>query len=218
MSNRTSSAAQAGRPIYSPQIETYDLALEPQPPAIAAAGKPEVLLSWMGQPGGVGGPTGAAGTSLFTNPYRFTPPLDAIEQLPISIWSTKSLVGRWSAEAASPLTAELVDKGERLLSGTIDVSEKLELTDAVLLYDRWAYPIRQWQPGGIIAIERQLVPQTAETYLRHAAVVDEKSGRGPYDRGSTNVDHIMEMLLFYELAGGEELHGLGCIATRPTSI
>ncbi len=109
--------------IYSPQIETYDLALQPRPPAVPGLAEPEVLLSWMGQPGGgMGGPNGAAGTSLFTNPYRFSPQLDAIERLPISIWSTKSLVGRWSAQATAPLTPHLVDHGDRLLTGTLEVA------------------------------------------------------------------------------------------------
>ncbi len=194
--------------IYSPQIETYDLALEPQPASIGTLARPEALLSWMGQPSGMGGPSGAAGTSLFTNPYQFTPQLDAIERLPISIWSTKSLVGRWSGEAASPLTSQLVDRGDRLLAGTLEVSDKLDLTDAVLIYDRWAYPIRHLQPGSTITVDKQLEPQTAETYLRHVTVFDEKSNRGPYDRSSTNIDQIMEMTLFYDLAGGEGYTGL----------
>ncbi len=52
--------------IYSPQIETYDLSLQPRPGAIAATDKPEVLLSWSGLPGGLGGAGGAGGTSPFT--------------------------------------------------------------------------------------------------------------------------------------------------------
>ncbi len=82
------------------------------------------------------------------------------------------------------------------------------MTDAVLIYDRWAYPIRHLQPGSTIAVDKELEPQTAETFLRHVTVFDEKSVRAPYDRSSTDIDRIMEMLLFYDLAGGELYTGL----------
>ncbi len=105
--------------IYSPQIDTYNLGLKPQPPALPLT-NPDVLLSWMGQGGGLGGANGAAGTSLFTSAYRFAPQLNALEDLPISIWSTKALVARWSGEASAPLTAKLFDRGDRLLVGTLE--------------------------------------------------------------------------------------------------
>ncbi len=78
----------------------------------------------------------------------------------------------------------------------------------MLIYDRWAYPIARLAAGGTLSVDKQLEPQTAETYLRRVTVQDEKSIRAPYDRSSADVKRIMEMLLFYELAGGEVYTGL----------
>ena len=164
--------------IYSPQIDTYDLALQPQPPAISLTGAPDVLLSWMGQPGGLGGANSAAGTSLFTSAYRFSPQLSAIERLPISIWSTKSLVARWTAEAVSPVTPHLVDRGDRQLAGTLEIGPGANWTDGVLFYDRWAYPLQGLAGGSTITL-REHEPQTAETFLRRVTVFDDKSVRAP---------------------------------------
>ena len=48
----------------------------------------------------------------------FSGQLDRMERVPIAIWSTKAFVGRWWAEGAGPIEAELGDNGQ--LVGTLD--------------------------------------------------------------------------------------------------
>ena len=129
--------------LYSPRIDTFDLiAARPIRAKSASTEKPRVLLSWMAVPGsGLSGVGRAAGSAMFTQPYDFSPQLDAIEHLPIAMWSTRSLVARWWAEAPSPLVAQLTDRGDHLLGGTLTLPAVWPLTDAVLIYDRWAYPL-----------------------------------------------------------------------------
>jgi hypothetical protein len=164
----------------------------------------EDLLSWMAVPGsGLSGVGRAAGAAMFTEPYDFAPRLDAIEHLPIAQWSTRSLLARWWAEAPSPCVARLSDRGDHMLGGTLQLPTVWPLTDVVLVYDRWAYPLRGASGGETIDVDRQLEPQTVETYFRHVTIFDEKSARSPYDRASTDLAQIVETMMFHGLIGGE---------------
>ena len=190
--------------LYSPRIDTFDLTLRTDPSEIRVSEEPRVLLSWLAVPGsGLSGVGRAAGSAMFTQPYDFAPRLDALEHLPIAMWSTRSLVARWWAEAASPLVADLTDRGDHMLGGTLELPADWPLTDAVLIYDRWAYPLLSRAGGETIDVERQLEPQTAETYFRHFTIFDEKSTRAPYDRASTDLAQILETMMFHALIGGE---------------
>ena len=140
---------------------------------------------------------------MFTQPYDLSPRLDAIERLPIAMWSTRSLQARWWAEAPSPLVAHLTDRGDHLLGGTLRLPAAWPLTDAVLIYDRWAYPLPAELAGETIDVDKQLEPQTVETYFRHITIFDEKSDRAPYDRASTDLAHILETMMFHSLTGGD---------------
>ncbi len=190
--------------LYSPRIDTFDLALRTDPSEIRVRQEPRVLLSWMTVPGsGLSGVGRAAGSAMFTQPYDFSPRLDAIEHLPIAMWSTRSLLARWWAEAPSPLVAHLTDRGDHMLGGTLQLPDIWPLTDVVLIYDRWAYPLQPGAGGETIDVDKQLEPQTVETYFRHITAFDEKSTRAPYDRASTDLTRILETMMFHALTGGE---------------
>jgi hypothetical protein len=190
--------------LYSPRIDTFDLALRTDPTEIEVSRPPRVLLAWMAVPGsGLSGVGRAAGSAMFTQPYDFSPRLDAIEHLPIAMWSTRSLQARWWAEAPSPLVAHLTDRGDHLLGGTLRLPAAWALSDSVLIYDRWAYPLASVVAGETIDVDKQLEPQTVETYFRHITIFDEKSARAPFDRTSTDLVRILETMMFHSLIGGE---------------
>jgi hypothetical protein len=188
---------------YSPKIDTFDLALRTDPTEVSPKESPRVLLSWLAVPGsGLSGAGRAAGSAMFTHPYDFSPRLDTIERLPIAQWSTRSLLGRWWGEASSPVTANLSDR-DHLLAGTLTLPAVWPLTDCVLVYDRWAYPLATRVGGDTIDIDKELDPQTVETYFRHLTRFDEKSSRGSYDRSSTDLVRILETMMFHDAIGGE---------------
>jgi Protein of unknown function (DUF1549) len=190
--------------LFSPRIETFDLSVATRPGEVGLKGDPSVLLSWMAVPGsGLSGVGRAAGAAMFTHPYDFSPTLDAIEDLPIAMWSTRSLLARWWSEAPSPVTAQLSDRGDHMLSGTLELPADWTLVDAVLVYDRWAYPLDGRTEGRTVDVDKQLEPQTVETYFRHITVFDEKSGWAPYDRASTDLVRVVETMMFHTLTGGE---------------
>ncbi|MGC8035315.1 hypothetical protein ACP3WA_24595, partial [Salmonella enterica] len=88
-------------------VEAYNLTYQLELPGKATLDKPQLLTSWMGLPGagfgGMSAPTGTA--SLFSSAYSFSPSRDALQQMPIAVWSTKGVIGRWSEESSSPIVA-----------------------------------------------------------------------------------------------------------------
>ena len=210
--------------IFSPDTELYNLSLQAGLPASArassadvppgqSAGKSanqpvdaEVLLSWMGLPGsGFGGMSQRTpSASLFNSSYRFSPGLSRLEDMPISVWSTKTLTARWLAKQPGLMSATLRDNGDRLLSGSIRNDSQLRLTEAVLVYDRWAFPLGTIEAGGSIALDGRIDPQTVDTYFKHVSIVDGRDMTRPYGTEDVNVPPIMEALMFYQATGGEK--------------
>jgi hypothetical protein len=200
--------------VFSPQIDTYDLSLTArdslgqaavaeQSPASAG-----VIFSWMGLPGsGFGGMDSAAGRgALFTEAYDFSRKLDRMDRVPIAVWSSKALVGRWWHSGAPQVEAELGNRNR--LVGTLKSRLELPLVDCVLFYDRWAYPLRQLKPGQSVDIETDLDPQRVDTYLRHVTMQADRNLATPYDRTSFDIPRIVEIMTSHELAGGEKYTGL----------
>ncbi|MBI3839083.1 MAG: hypothetical protein HY288_14275, partial [Planctomycetia bacterium] len=169
---------------------------------------PAVIFSWQGLPGnGFGGMNPpASNLPLFTQAYDFSRKLAGLERVPIAVWSTKGFIARWSALGADKIETHLSDKGK--LVGTLTSHLDTALEDAVLIYDRWAYPLRRLEPAQHIDIATQLDPQTVETYFRHVTVVGDRDVSRPYDRASFDVPRIVEIMSAHELAGGERYTGL----------
>jgi hypothetical protein len=192
--------------VFSPRMDPYDLSLRIE--AGSLCDPPEAIFSWQGLPGtGFGGMNGpASNMPLFTEAYDFSRTLDRLERVPIAVWSTKAFVGRWSAQGAGQIEARLSDKGK--LVGTLESHLNTTLEDAVLIYDRWAYPLHRLEPAQHIDIAAELDPQTVETYLRHVTVVHDRDISRPYDRASFDIPRIVEIMTAHELAGGERYTGL----------
>ncbi len=191
--------------LFSPRIDEYDVSLSVDSKTAAT---PKLLFSWLGLPGngfGAMNPPGGA-MPLFTEPYDFSDHLDGLQHVPMAIWSSKAFIGRWWNEGSGGIEAELSDKGK--LVGTLTSHLDAPLEDAVLIYQRWAYPLRQLKPGQFIEIETQLDPQTVETYLRHVRIEGDHNVSAPYDRASLDVPRIVQIMSAHELAGGEGYTGL----------
>lgn len=202
--------------LFSPKTDTYDLSLRP-PAAGGQPAAPEIIFSWMGLPGNgfggmdhgtkFGGVDPAAGRMpLFTEIYDFASKLDRMDRVPIAVWSSKAFVGRWWQRGESQIEAQLSDQGK--LVGTLTSHLNAPLEDSVLLYDRWAYPLKQFKPGQQIDIETGLDPQTVDTYLRHVTAQGDRNVALPYDPRSFDVSRIVEIMSTYDLAGGEKYTGL----------
>jgi hypothetical protein len=220
--------------LFSPRIDTYTLSLKPEAThAAAETNAPDspdagLLFSWFGLSGsGFGGldagraATGGLGTAsttlpLFTEPYDYSARLDRIEHLPIAVWSSRALVGRWWRQGSGAIEANLADDGR--LVGSISNRLDVPLTNAVLIYDKWAYVIREFAPGRQIDLEFDVDPQTVDTYLRHVTAIGDQKVARPYDQASFDVPKIVEMMTAHKLAGGKTYSGLANQYQRFTEL
>ncbi len=205
--------------VYSPENDTYNLSLKPE--LATGDSSLEVLFSWFGLPGGGFGGMDVKGTGvggvdtasqdlrLFREPYDFSGRLDAMDRVPISVWSSKAFVGRWWREgdrgAACGIEASLADDGR--LVGTLTSHLGTPLTNAVLIYGKWAYVIRELEPERKIDFD-SIDPQTADTYLRHVRVQNDRQIATPYDRASFDVPRIIEIMTAHDMVGGEKYTAL----------
>ncbi len=203
--------------LFSPEIATYDLSLVPAPAHRTAEDSAHdatsgVLFSWFGLSGtgfggmdSSGGATGGMGAAsrnlpLFSLPYDYSARLDRIRRVPIAVWSSKAFIGRWWGQATGGVEANLADDGR--LVGTIKNHLDVPLSGAVLIYDRWAYVIRDFAPGRQIDLAFDVDPQTVDTYLRHVTAQGDRQISAPYDQATFDVPRIVEMMTAQELAEG----------------
>ncbi|MCE9553600.1 MAG: hypothetical protein K8T91_09550 [Planctomycetes bacterium] len=185
--------------IFSPRGQAYDLTLASPGSRVA----PELLLSWFGLPGtALGGMESRATPPLAGQPYDISSNLDALDEVPIPVWSTKSFVARWTPQGSAPLSANVTPaKGglEGLLSGTVVNNSEAPLEQCVLLTKRWAYPLGTLAPKERLAIHDGLGPRAAQSYLTRRREADEA-----YDHLGTDAARILQVMSFYRTVGGQD--------------
>ncbi len=209
--------------VFSPAIATYDVAFEPRTaPSPAGAAESSIssgsLLSWFGLTGtgfggmdataGAGGGIGGASSNLplFSVGYDYNRTLDRLHGVPIAVWSSKPFVGRTWDSAPGGIQAELSDDGR--LTGTVRNKLSVPLTHCVLIYDKWAYVIRDFPAGRELDLAIDIDPQTVDTYLRKVTAVGDRKVAAPYNQAGFDVPRIVELMTAHELAGGKSYTGL----------
>lgn len=248
--------------LFSPRNAQYSLSLQPIWHGSHAEQSP-AHLSWLGLPGnalggmGDGSLSGSGGFSagaaadlpLFTEPYslsngefRARPSGDgsannpaSIGPVPIAPAASKCFTGQWINESASLVAADLQERPDHQLVGTIRMPENesangsagrrvgseslgngagqgsgradLQLTDCVLIHDRWAYLIPHFSPSEPIDVA-SIDPETADTYFTRRRIVGDQVQTPLYDRTGTDRARILEIMMFYRAAGGLQYVGL----------
>jgi hypothetical protein len=208
--------------IFSPENALYNLQAEPRFSSLEHGGASgnataeretsPTLLSWFGLPGvGLGGMNSATvNRSLFDEPYTIDPSRGTISGVPLAAWSSQSFVARWEKVGVGiggGVEASLAATADRRLRGTIVNRLDAPLSDCVLLFDRWAYPLETLEPGKLVALDR-LESQTIDTYLTKRRTIAAHDEVPPYDRSSFDIQRIIEVMMFYEATGGSNYAGL----------
>ena len=195
--------------IFSPVNTLHDLSVRP----VAKEKHSSSLLGWFGLPGtGLGGMSSATvNPPLFDQPYTIDPSQGTLSSAPLAKWSTQSFVARWNADSTATvggqLEAALTATPDRRLRGTLTNRSGLPLSDCVLLFDRWAFPLGELGPGKSVALDR-IESQTIDTYLTKRRTIAAHDEVPPYDRAGFDVHRIMEAMMFYDAAGGSNYTGL----------
>lgn len=132
--------------IFSPRLQNYNIDLEPQ-----GVNSATPTLSWLGRYSMYSGSrmVGQSQGGLFERDYDYTPNATGLRQLPIQVWSQKSLEGRWLGtmdRSRPPFESNLVK--ERLyITGKIRSKLPVTLYGAKLLFADKVWIIGDMEPG-----------------------------------------------------------------------
>lgn len=203
--------------LFSPATEAYRFTLRPQ-----LAGQEETVLhsttlGWLGLPGSaLGGMSNrTAGPALFPQPYEYSPDLDALRDVPIPVWASKSLTARYSAESELNIGTDFALDFTGELVGTLTNSLSLPLSDCVLAYERFAYDLKRIEPGQTVEIGHRTLRVDLSTILngRRLDFDAEKKSYAQtstaYDQAGYDVPGILRQMMFYDAAGGRGYTNLG---------
>lgn len=138
--------------IFSPRLQNYNVDLTPQ-----SVSSPATTLSWLGRYSVYSGSrmVGQSQGGLFERDYEYTPAADGIRQLPIQVWSQKSLEARWLGSidrAKQPFESKLVK--ERLyIKGSVRSRLPVKLLGAKLFYADKTWTVGDMDPDKDYDIE-----------------------------------------------------------------
>jgi len=200
--------------VFCPKSARYDFALRPVWPNVEAD-KLEVLTAWHGLPGSaLGGMNPPAGEfPLWSETYDFSPRLDALQGVPVAVWSTKSLTARWSGTTQTFPAARLVEEND-MLEGTITNALPCPLKDCVLAYGQEAYELGDLKSGASASVQLTTPRMSLRTWLTGIRMVtggmeDAQQEATPYDQSNRDPAYILRVMLFFRAAGGRAYAGLG---------
>jgi len=201
--------------IFSPRMDYYNLAVQPAVPGGGGSQGSEALVAWLGLPGSALGGMDSRASSpvMWDKPYDFAPKLDAIERLPIPVWSSRSFTARWSAAADPGIKADLVREGSAL-AGTVVNTLDISLPDCILAYDRWAYDLGSIEPRQAVRVGPMTSRSELKTLLTGRRIVFEDREHkfhqesAPYDQASVDLPDILRMMTFFEAIDGRRYTGL----------
>jgi hypothetical protein len=128
-------------------------------------------------------------------------PRSAIREMPVQTGSTKSLSAQWWASWESQASAELAARSDGLLEGRVVNPLPIPLTECMVYYDTWAYRVESsLPPGGSASLGSR--PLDLEWRLTRRRLVAANSVSSPWDQTTLDAPRILEILMFYQAAGG----------------
>ncbi|MBX7168347.1 MAG: hypothetical protein K1X74_18570 [Pirellulales bacterium] len=194
--------------IFSPRMRTYDVGLAPQALDNGSPPPHQMLLSWLGTPGEVLGTMGNSAQGLWNRPYAFRANLEAIVGLPIQVWSTKAVTGRWQAQTGPLLEGSLTLAADESVAGTLTNRCRLTLHKAWLAAGARAYELGELAPGASVNVTRATHWLALRSWLTgKEAIYDDDQQEAIQQGGVFNVAQLdmpntVRRMMFFEAAGG----------------
>lgn len=226
--------------LYSPATRRHHISLRPQPPGPEKPGfsqkaglLSEPLLSFSGVPEETfEGMYRQGGFEIGRPEYQFAPSADhpkggaRVENLPVSMHSTRSLSGSWAGRSQGLVESDLRTSGKANLMGRLTHYLDAPLENWFLAFrSRLIRPreggrLEQFPPGRELSLTGNpaLVTRELSGYLTSTTVTEVARERGVgaefltrqrrYDPLDRDVFSIMRMVTFHETAGGRQYTGL----------
>ncbi|MEM7785513.1 MAG: hypothetical protein AAF623_19355, partial [Planctomycetota bacterium] len=205
--------------IYSPTSQQCSIGIKLD--SDSGFQKDSEIVSWHGLPGeGMGGMKTRANPGLLTSNYR-SPIVENqglvhahLQDVSLQDASTKPLFAQWWGDnpvrVRSRLRLDDVMGGQLL--GTFTNPFDFEIKNARLIFDGYAYNLdRNLEPNETIDIAAETREQNLKSLLTRRVRDSEKKNRSsasPWDPESTNANRILDIMMFYQAAGGKNYTGL----------
>jgi hypothetical protein len=160
--------------VFSPQNRDYNVGFVPVPPDLdhdtppladpGASGtmpRPpvgtELVTTWFSVPefqfGAMGGSSRRFSFVGSGYSYQPTGTLEALENVRIPIWSTKTITAQWFAKGNPMLEADLHPVGTDRLAGTVTNRQAYPLKEAILAFGKQVYLLGTMAPGATVRVE-----------------------------------------------------------------
>ena len=178
--------------IFSPKLQNYNVDLEPQ-----GVGAPMPTLSWLARYSQYGGArmVGQSQGGLFERDYDYTPTATGLRQLPIQVWSQKSLEARWMGTiepSKLPVESKLVK--ERLyIKGKFRWKMPAKLLGAKLLYADKVWALGDLEPDKEYDLEQFTQGSTG---IMNAGYLERKLPNNPQNAQQPDFSQDINGLLF----------------------
>jgi hypothetical protein len=88
-----------------------------------------------------------------------------------------------------------------MLTGHLSNPLPVDLEEAYLVFDRWAYHLGNLPQGGVIRADRAALLDL-QSHLTQRTVVDGRNVMTPWNQSGTDVRRILQLLAFYGAAKG----------------
>lgn len=197
--------------LFSPRSEIHDYSLAP-----TLGGMENVMatrLTWQGLPGsGFGGMNG--GVTARSKEPQYVVRSDtaddgcktvSMNRLPIATNSSRNFFGTWRVQLpdnASRAESSLEADREKQLAGTVVNPTSVNLSNCMLVYDRWTYDLQNLGAGETKSL-LGIIARDIKTPITRQRVKNGRSEMTIWDRESTDRARIGQMLMFYNSIRGE---------------
>ncbi|MDZ4819226.1 MAG: hypothetical protein SGJ20_09665 [Planctomycetota bacterium] len=196
--------------LFSPNTDRYTIHSKPN----VETPDGNQSVSWFGLPGvGLGGMNSTlAAPAQFSDAYQMSTSGNQLQHVPLATWSSKSFCASWSYDLENLNTGPeftLTEwSSDRAPAGTLVNRTGHKLTNAVLMYNGWAYMLGEIEPDQTIQVEQFRSIMNLESYLTQRKVTVNKEEGTPYDAAGTDPSRVLQMIQFYRAAGDREYTGL----------
>ncbi|QDV75696.1 hypothetical protein [Botrimarina mediterranea] len=188
----TADGATRGRLIthlFSPTAKRYDVSLAPKTLTGESMTPTASGTAWLGKPSmGLGGMQSSSSNSqsgVAPNYQIDATPLVAgplqgptVAGMPVQVWSTKTLVSRYSGETGRVVESQLAPDGGGLVEGSVTNDTGIDLADCRLLYGTWAWKLGAMGDGETKSVDPGVSP------LRITTLLGKASETNPYARNN----------------------------------
>lgn len=200
--------------VFSPAMRRYDLEFVSRPLEHDGARFGESYTAWLGLPGsGIGGMDPRANPVFWRQGYAFSPALEEMDDVPIAVWSSKSITARWR-DVTEVIPQGTFVRDAQTLSGSFTNTADYPLQDCILAFERWVYRLGDVAPGATVEVGTGTERSELKSLLNERKLVKDakkdsyQQEATPYDRGSLDPFYVLRLMLFFGAGGGEDYTGL----------